>query len=71
MNTQSRFTLVAFLSLMLLSPFMAFLVKPQGGGLNLEAGALPSYLPYAIAGLLLATGLVSMVYFFVKNRNLS
>jgi hypothetical protein len=69
MNMQSRLTLIAFLSLMLLTPFMAFLAKPQSGGLSLDAVALPSYLPYAVAGLLLATCLFSIVYFFVtKNR---
>ncbi len=63
MNIQSRLTLIAFLSLMLLTPFMAFFAKPQSGALSLEAIALPSYLPYAVAGLLLATCLFSIVYF--------
>jgi hypothetical protein len=63
MNMQSRLSLVTSLSLTLLTPLMAFLAKPQSGGLSLEAIALPSYLPYAPAGLLLATCLFSIVYF--------
>jgi hypothetical protein len=47
---------------------MAFLVKPQSGGLSLEAVTLPTYLPYAVADSLLATGLFSMVYFLVTKK---
>lgn len=70
MNMQSRLTLVAFLSLMLLSPFMAFLARPQSENFALAADGLSSYLPYAIAGLL-AAGVFSMAYLFVTKKKIN
>ncbi len=65
MNPQSRLTWVAFLSLMVLTPFMAFLANVSESP---SADVLPSYTAYAAVGLLATAALFWIAILASKKR---